>query len=168
MSSSSESPAPRSWSKSSLGERIEHICKLRGWSLRRLAEEAGMASGPMSRLSRRPEHIAASPETLIRIADAARVQPMWLIAGQGPVERIVRGSLRAHPEWPTALAEARKRQLGIPEEYWSLVGDVVLQVPNVDWQLVVGLVRELYSAAQRKDVEPAAAGASGGSRRARR
>jgi hypothetical protein len=133
-----------------------------------------MASGPISRLSRRTEHIAASPETLIRIAEAAGVQPMWLIAGQGPIERVARGSLRAHPDWPGALAEAKRRQLGIPEEYWTLAGDVVMQVPHVDWQLVVGLVRELYSAAQRgatpsvEGGEVSAGPASSGPRRRRR
>jgi transcriptional regulator with XRE-family HTH domain len=141
----------RDWATSSLGERITHICELRGWSLNKLGDEAGIASGPMSRLSRRTEVVAAAPDTLARIADAAGVSALWLMLGRGPVEVGSRHphALRAHPDWRTALAEARKRQRGIPEEYWELAGDAVLDVEQVDWQLIVGLVREMYSAKQR-------------------
>jgi transcriptional regulator with XRE-family HTH domain len=155
------SRSPRSWSQSSFGERIDFICRLRGWSLNKLGEEAGIASGPMSRLSRITEHVASSPDTIQRIADAADVNVEWLMLGRGPVERgssersaserTPRGALRAHPDWPHALAEARKRQKAIPEKYWEHAGDSVVVAENVDWQLVVGLVRELYSADQRKD-----------------
>jgi transcriptional regulator with XRE-family HTH domain len=75
----------RDWTSSSLGERVAYICELRGWSLNKLGEEAGIASGPMSRLSRRTEVVAASPETLVRIADAAGVSVLWLMFGRGPV-----------------------------------------------------------------------------------
>ena len=140
----------RDWTTSSLGERIEYICQLRGWSLNKLGDEAGIASGPMSKLSRREETVAASPETLARIADAAAVSVLWLMLGRGPVENTPtrRGMLRTHPDWPTALEEARKRQRGIPDEFWNMAGEVVINVP-LDWQLIVGLVREFYSAAQR-------------------
>jgi hypothetical protein len=141
----------RDWANSSLGERISHICELREWTLNRLGEEAGIASGPMSRLSRHTEVVGASPDTLARIADAACVSVVWLMLGRGPVETepTRRGMLRAHPEWPTALAEAKKRQRGIPNEFWNLAGESVLHVSHVDWQLIVGLVREMYSAHQR-------------------
>lgn len=141
----------RDWTGSSLGERIDHICQLRGWSLNKLGEEAGIASGPMSRLSRRTEVVAASPDTLARIADAAGVSVLWLMLGRGPVETTPtrRGMLRTHPDWPTALADAKKRQRGIPDEFWNMAGEAVLNVTNLDWQLIVGLVRELYSAHQR-------------------
>ena len=141
----------RDWSNSSLGERVAYVCELRGWSLNKLGEEAGIASGPMSRLSRRTEVTAGSPDTLKRIADAGVVSVMWLMFGRGPVET---GShhpkaLRKHPDWSTALDEARKRQRGIPDDFWILAGDAVLNVEHVDWQLIVGLVREMYSAHQR-------------------
>ncbi|MFT3770148.1 MAG: helix-turn-helix transcriptional regulator [Minicystis sp.] len=141
----------RDWMMSSLGERIAHICELRGWSLNKLGEEAGIASGPMSRMSRRTEVTAGSPDTLKRIADAGGVSVLWLMFGRGPVET---GShhpkaLRNHPDWPAALAEAKRRQRGIPEEFWILAGGAVLGVAHVDWQLIVGLVREMYSAHQR-------------------
>jgi transcriptional regulator with XRE-family HTH domain len=136
------------WTTSSLGERIEHICSLRGWTLNKLGEESGIASGPISRLSRRKETTAASPDTLIRIADAANVNAIWLIAGRGPVERERRGTLRAHPEWSVALAEAKKRQRGIPEAFWEIVAEYPAP-RRIDWQLLVGFVRELYSAHQR-------------------
>jgi transcriptional regulator with XRE-family HTH domain len=136
------------WTNSSLGERIDHICSLRGLSLNRLGEAAGIASGPMSRLSRREENMAGSPDTLTRIADAGGVNVAWLLAGRGPVERERRGSLRAHVDWPTALADAKKRQRGIPEEFWEMVGDYPAP-KRIDWQLIVGLVRELFSAHQR-------------------
>ena len=141
----------RDWTGSSLGERIEHICNLRGWSLNKLGEEAGIASGPMSRLSRRTEVTAASPDTILRIADAAGVSALWLMIGRGPVEGEAQhsGALRTHPDWSTALAEAKKRQRGIPDEFWKLAGESVLHVANIDWQLIVGLVREIYSAHQR-------------------
>ena len=141
----------RDWTGSSLGERIEHICHLRGWSLNRLGEEAGIASGPMSRLSRRTEVTAATPDTILRIADAAGVSALWLMIGRGSVEGEAqrRGALRTHPDWPTALAEAKKRQRGIPDEFWNLAGESVLHVAHIDWQLIVGLVREIYSAHQR-------------------
>lgn len=136
------------WANSSLGERIEHICSIRGWSRTKLGEEAGIASGPMSRLSRREETTAGSPDTLIRLADAGSVNLAWLMAGRGAVERARHGTLRAHADWPTALAEAKKRQRGIPEEFWEMAGDYPA-LPQIDWQYIVGLVRELYSVHQR-------------------
>lgn len=143
----------RDWGQTSLGERIEHICALRGWSLNKLGEEAGIASGPMSRLSRHTEVMGSSPDTLSRIADAASVSVLWLMLGRGPVETVPMqpGMLRAHPDWPAALAEAKKRQRGIPDDFWNLAGASVVQiVSRLDWQLIVGLVREIYSAYQRE------------------
>lgn len=137
------------WSGSSLGERIAHACKLRGWSLNKLGEVAGIASGPVSRLSRRQETTAGSPETLIKLADAAGVNAEWMIYGRGPIERhqgrdVV--PLRLRPEWPSVLADAKRRQGGIPEEFWQLAGDAALYVPLFDWLFLSALARELYSA----------------------
>jgi transcriptional regulator with XRE-family HTH domain len=145
------------WSTSSLGERIEHVCALRGWSLNRFGEEAGFASGVMSRLARRTAPRAGAPDTLARLADAAGVNVLWLMLGRGPIERERRGTLRAHPDWPTAFAEAKKRQRGIPEEFWDLVGEFPAQHRQLDWQLIVGLVREVFSAHQRYEEDEAAA-----------
>lgn len=141
----------RDWTTSTLGERIHHVCELRGWTLNKLGEEAGIASGPMSKLSRHPEVTGATPETLARIADASGVSVLWLMLGRGPVETGPQHPkvLRTHPEWRTALAEAKKRQRGIPDEFWNMAGEAVLNVQHVDWQLIVGLVREMYSAHQR-------------------
>jgi hypothetical protein len=86
------------------------------------------------------------------LAEAAKVNVLWLMFGEGPVEPVeaVPGTLRAHPDWPTALAEAQRWQKGIPEEFWELAGDSTVPAPErLDWQLIVGLVRELYSAHQR-------------------
>jgi len=80
--------APRKdWRKSTLGERIKHVADMRGVSLNKLGALAGIASGPMSRLSRKDEQIAASPETLVKLADAAAVNLTWLANGVGPIER---------------------------------------------------------------------------------
>jgi hypothetical protein len=105
----------------------------------------------MSRLSRRSEQTAASPDTLVRIADAAGVNAMWLIFGRGPVGGDDKSgrALRFHPDWPKTLQEAQKRQRGIPDEFWELAGNVAIPRTTLDWQLIVGLVREIYSAHQR-------------------
>ncbi len=150
--SRSAPPSPRDWTTSSLGERVEHVCALRGWSLNKLGEEASLASGVVSRLARREATVAGAPDTLARVADAAGVNVLWLMLGRGPVERIehATGALRSHPGWPAALAEAQKWQRGIPDEFWALAGETVFPAPPPhDWQLVVGIVRELYSAHQR-------------------
>jgi transcriptional regulator with XRE-family HTH domain len=142
----------KDWTRTSLGERVEHVCAIRGWSLNRLGEEAGLASGVISRLARREANTAGAPDTLARVADAAGVNVVWLMLGRGPVEGAEPGpaSLRDHPDWPQALAEAKRWQRGIPEEFWVRAGDVsLLAPPRLDWQLVVGIVRELYSAHQR-------------------
>jgi hypothetical protein len=100
--------------------------------------------------------MAGAPETLKRVAEAARVNVLWLMVGEGPVEPLAAapGSLRSHPDWPTALAEAKKWQKGIPDDFWELAGDAVFPMPaRLDWQLVVGLVREFYSAYQRWESE---------------
>jgi hypothetical protein len=117
----------------------------------------------ISRLAGHQATIAAAPETLKRVAEAARVNVLWLMLGEGPVEPLAAapGSLRAHPDWPAALAEAKKWQKGIPEDFWELAGDAVFPMPaRLDWQLVVGLVREFYSAYQRWESERGDGGGS--------
>jgi transcriptional regulator with XRE-family HTH domain len=139
------------WSTSSLGERIAHVIALRNWNVNKLGEVAGLSQGLISRLARRPEHTAGTPETLARIADAAKVNVLWLMLGRGPIERIEprTNALRDHADWPAALAEAKKWQRGIPEDFWQLAGDSVIPTPpRLTWQLVVGITRELYSAHQ--------------------
>lgn len=158
-------PPPRDWKGSSLGQRVDHICVLRGWSLKRLGDEAGYDSGVMSRLAQRTATIAGAPETLARVAKAGGVNIAWLLLGEGPVEVVEHsvGTLRTHPGWAVALAEARKRQRGIPEEFWDLVGETAFPAPpQLDWQLIVGLVREMYSAHQRWLVEDPPPGERGG------
>ena len=143
---------PVDWTATSLGERVEHVCKLRGWSLNKLGEEAGLASGVMSRLARREASVAGAPDTLAKVADAAGVNVLWLMLGRGPVEPVPHqtGRLRDHPGFPAALAEAKRWQRGIPDEFWQLAGETVFPAPpRLDWQLLVGIVRELYSAHQR-------------------
>ncbi len=147
-----EGEGERNWTETSLGERVEYICALRGWSLNKLGEAAGLASGVMSRLARRDKNTAGAPDTLMRVADAAHVSVLWLMLGRGPIEVVEpgEGTLRGHPDWPAVLAEAKKWQRGIPDEFWERAGDAsVPGSPRLDWQLVVGLVRELYSAHQR-------------------
>jgi hypothetical protein len=73
-------PAPADWTRSSLGERIDHICRLRGWSQNRLGQQSGYASGVISRLADREATIAGAPETLARVAKAAEVNVV-LVAG---------------------------------------------------------------------------------------
>ena len=72
------------WTATSLGERVEHVCKLRGWSLNKLGEEAGLASGVMSRLAtpkRCPEckgtelTITGFAPALVRTGAAKRPSP---------------------------------------------------------------------------------------------
>ena len=105
----------------------------------------------MSKLSRRTEVVAAKPEVLMRLADAGGVSALWLMVGRGPVHAVPasHGMLRTHPQWAEVLAEAKKRQRGIPNEFWNMAGDSVLQSPHLDWQFLIGLVRELYSIHQR-------------------
>ncbi len=114
----------------------------------------------MSRLARREATVAGAPDTLARVADAGGVNVVWLMLGRGPIERVehATGALRSHPGWPAALADAQKRQRGIPDEFWALAGETVFPAPpHLDWQLVVGIVRELYSAHQRwlEEADPA-------------
>ena len=145
-------PAPADWTTSSLGERMEHICWLRGLSQNDLGKLAGVDSGVISRLVQQAGRTGGHPKTLARVARAGRVNLAWLIVGEGPVEPIPHspGALCAQPEWPVALAEAKKRQRGIPEEFWLLAADVPLPLSRkLDWQIIVGLVRELYSHHQR-------------------
>jgi len=141
----------RNWTETSLGERVEYVCALRGWSLNKLGETAGLASGVMSRLARRDKNTAGAPDTLMRVADAAHVSVLWLMLGRGPIEAVEpgEGTLRNHPDWPAVLAEAKKWQRGIPDEFWERAGDASFPAAPLDWQLVVGIVRELYSAHQR-------------------
>ena len=142
----------RDWTKSSFGERIDYICALKGWTLTKLGEEAGIASGPMSRLHNKTATIAeATPESLVKLAEAGGVSILWLMLGRGPVHSVPDqpGMLRLHPDWPKALAEAKKNQRGIPNEFWNMAGDSVIHLPRLDWQLIVGLVREFYWAWQR-------------------
>ena len=89
----------------------------------------------MSKLSRRTEHVAASPDTLARIADASGVSVLWLMLARGPVENTPtrRGMLRTHPDWPTALAEAKKRQRGIPEDFWRIAVSVRIFGDDIVW-----------------------------------
>ena len=158
MSGAHRRNEPVDWTKTSLGERVEHVCALRGWSLNKLGEEAGLATGVMSRLARRSAITAGAPDTLARVADAAGVNVLWLMLGRGPIERVETrtGALRTHPGWPAALAEAQKWQRGIPDDFWELAGETAFAAPpQLDWQLIVGLVRELYSAHQRWQMESA-------------
>jgi transcriptional regulator with XRE-family HTH domain len=164
MADRRERQGPVDWTKTSLGERVEYICKLRDWSMNQLGEAAGLATGVTSRLSRRTSFTAGSPETLARVADAARVNIPWLMLGRGPVERVEHSTaaLRNHPDWKVKLAEAKKWQRGIPDEFWELAGDVVFPTPpQLDWQLIVGMVRELFSAHQRWQEEAARRAESG-------
>jgi hypothetical protein len=120
--------------------------------LKKLGEEAGFDSGVMSRLAARTATVAGAPDTLARLARAAGVNILWLMLGEGPVEPVAAmpGTLRAHRDWPVALAEAKRLQRGIPEEFWEMAGDsAFVAPPHLDWQLIVGLVRELYNAHQR-------------------
>jgi transcriptional regulator with XRE-family HTH domain len=154
-------PAPEDWTTSSLGERIEHICWLRKLSQNKLGEIAGVDSGVISRLVQQRGVTGGSPMTLARVAKAAQVNLAWLIVGEGPVEPIEHrpGPLCAQPEWPEALAEAKKRQRGIPDEFWELAAEVPLPLTRkLDWQIIVGLVRELYSHHQRHLPEEPASG----------
>jgi len=155
---------PVDWTNTSLGERVEYVCALRGWSLNKLGEEAGLGTGVMSRLARRSAITAGAPDTLARVADAAGVNVLWLMLGRGPIERIETrtGALRTLPGWAAALAEAQKWQRGIPDEFWELAGETVFAAPpQLDWQLLVGLVRELFSAHQRWQMESARRGDAG-------
>ncbi|MFT3767402.1 MAG: helix-turn-helix transcriptional regulator [Minicystis sp.] len=163
MSDRAPRPETKDWTKTSLGKRVDHVCQLRGWSLNKLGEEAGLASGVMSRLARREATVAGAPDTLAKVADAGGVNVLWLMLGRGPVERVEHrpGLLRTHPDWPAALAEAKKWQRGIPDEFWELAGDAAFPAPpRLDWQLIVGLVRELYSAHQRWQEESARRGST--------
>lgn len=70
----------RDWSTSSLGERIRHLCLLRGVGQNDLAKRAGIKSGPMSRLATKRARAGGS---VARIADAAPCSIWWLAIGRG-------------------------------------------------------------------------------------
>jgi transcriptional regulator with XRE-family HTH domain len=153
--------APADWTSSSLGERMEHVCRLRKLSQNKLGELSGVDTGVISRLVQQRGVTGGSPMTLARVAKAAQVNLTWLVVGEGPVEPLEHstGALGAQPEWPEALAEAKKRQRGIPEEFWALAAEVPLPLTRkLDWQIIVGLVRELYSHHQRHLQEEPATG----------
>jgi transcriptional regulator with XRE-family HTH domain len=138
---------PADWTTSTLGERFDHICRLRGLSLTQLAELSGHAAGVISRLASSKERVAGSIDVLGNVALAARVRTDWLMFGRGPIEEL---TLRARPNWNEVLFEARERQRGIPDEIWEQASEMSLPPGReLDWQLLVGLVRELYWAQQR-------------------
>jgi hypothetical protein len=110
----------------------------------------------ITRLAQKEATIAGAPDTLARVAKAAGVHLEWLLLGEGPIEVVphTTATLRSHPEWDAVVKEAKEWQIGIPDEFWDLAGDTVFPTPvELDWQLVVGLVRELYSAHQRRRAE---------------
>jgi len=69
-----------------LGERLAHILKLRGWSGRELARRAKLASeGSVGHVIQGVTK-GMRMESLQAIADAAHVRLEWLSAGTGPVD----------------------------------------------------------------------------------
>ena len=74
--------ARKDWTTTTLEERINFLREVRGdVSLNVLGERAGIASGPMSRLTKRPRPSAAK---LGAIARAWRADLGWLASGTGP------------------------------------------------------------------------------------
>jgi len=141
-------PVPADWTRASLGERVDHICRIRGCSLNELAQRSGHDPAVLSKLSRNAETVAGKPLTLDSVAEAAGVNVEWLTYGRGPIEG--KGMLREQPDWEAVLAQAQNAQRGIPDEVWRIVGDTVFPSPRpLDWQLLVGMVRELFWAHKR-------------------
>jgi transcriptional regulator with XRE-family HTH domain len=159
-------PVPADWTTSTLGQRFDHICRLRGWSLTQLAELSGHAAGVISRLASSKERVAGAVDTLGNVAIAAGVRTDWLMFGRGPIEerpgdgRLLHGipeelTLRGRPNWNEVLFEAQERQRGIPDDIWEQAAEMALPPERtLDWQLLVGLVRELYWAQQRAQERP--------------
>lgn len=96
-----------------------HLKKLLGVdSLNKLGERAGIASGPMSRLSRHTGEVAGSLDTIKKLTDAWGVRMAWLAYGRGgPLEDAPADTLDAPPGTaPEVIAAVRwARAAGYPE-----------------------------------------------------
>jgi transcriptional regulator with XRE-family HTH domain len=143
-----------SWENSTLGQRIVHICALRGISLSELGRRAGMESGPMSRLAHKDETMGGSPEVLVKLADASEVSLEWLICGRGRVERVQPPLLRANKDWPAAFEEAKRRYGSVPARYFDEVGDAFDTGRPVTWQYVGRSAQILYEADLESERSP--------------
>lgn len=153
---------PRNWTTSSLGERIEHICEIRGIGVNELGRRAGFPSGTMSRLKGKTAQSAGKGATMARIAEAGHVRLEWLSTGQGPVEESVDETvpvsssgqrlrlLRELPDWPTLVAEAKRQRRDIQEPYWTEAGEAYVRAKRYDWVVIADVAALLKNAAERE------------------
>ena len=65
-----------------IADRIVEGCRVRGWTLRRLAEEAGIAASLVGRYAR-AGGVTPSPGALHDLGSALGVSPAWLLTGEG-------------------------------------------------------------------------------------
>ncbi len=155
--------ATRDWSKTTVGERVEHLCELRGIGQNELGNVAGLKSGHMSKLANNKNIIARTTSaTLRKIADAMNVELEWLTFGRGPIEAPPAAgtpALRRSPMWLLEFPKAIAVEPLIPAYVWEKTGNAMVDVPPdaVDWQLIQGVAREIYAVHQRKLVRAAEA-----------
>ncbi len=139
------------WTTSTLGERLLHVCELRGWGLNELGREAGILSGTMSRLSRKEDTIAGDPESLVKIADAAKVSHRWLTDGKGFPEADPAVTLGERKDWPALVAAAKRLYSTIPEAGYVLAARAAAPLDEeVDAELVATLARAFLDARDRR------------------
>jgi len=93
-------------------ERIQMVLDLRGWSLNKLGDQAGIGSGPMSRLRQRGP-ADATVATLAKVADAAGVELRWLALGAGPM--LASNPVPVDAESRRALAARLAEEADVPE-----------------------------------------------------
>jgi len=145
-----------------IGDRLEEILKLRGWSQRQLGREAGIAEQHIGILIAR---FAKDPEaeielsTLRAIARAARVDLSWLIEGRGAPEgdAPAPATTERYPNRAEAVrlvgdkADARAIESVV---HWDLFSATD---PKVGWwvERILELDREIKAA----DADPAGAAA---------
>ena len=141
------------WEESTVGERIVHMCKVRGISVFELAQRAGIAHGPIYKLSKRKERLTtASVITMTKLAKAADVSLEWLVGGEGPMERQKPRLVRDNTDWPLLVEEARRSFGSVPERYFEEIGDSLDTGRTLTW-LYVGRSAQLL---METDIEAAA------------
>lgn len=144
-----------------LEERILWILEHRGLNQRELSIKAGLSSPShvgtlLTRLRKNPDR-EADVGTLRALAKAGGVSYEWLSSGEGsPEPRSDLPLLRLDPGWPAARARAEEEadRLGEREglaPYFDRAGECIVVAPRVDWQLVLGVARELRAVYLRDD-----------------
>jgi transcriptional regulator with XRE-family HTH domain len=145
----------RDWTTSTLGERVKHMGELRGVTLNKLGEKAGIKSGPMSRLSRMGVRTGGYPATLQRLAFAWEIDLDWLVDGRGTPEKPRPVKDERSPNRARAIEIARAGGMA-PEVIDRIAREAVdyAQDPPILWWLKRMIVSEQLYVAQEQYAQP--------------